>query len=1114
MAVFILIVPTDAAGTYIDGPVISEFVASKSTGLSDQFGMKEDLIELHNPTALPVDLGDWYLTDSAGNLTKWKFPAVTLPPSGYLVVFASDRNLKNPANPMHTNFKLSAGGEYLALVMPDGVTVSWDYAPAFPPQLTDISYGVTAVTDEEGETVAKEAYYTVPTPGAANSSSTLGVLQEVGFSFDRGYFNAPFALELTSENSAAQIRYTLDGSAPTATTGLVYGQPIPISTTSTVRAAAYLSGYTTMGPETRTYLYLPDIIDQPQSITGWPRPSISVGEGSRTHDYEMDPEIVDNPVYHDDLIAGMTSIPTLSLVVKQSGMWNSSGNGGFYRSTTGLKEAASVEFINPLNPSENVQADCSVEGHSHDRMKRSLRLGFSSAYGEKKFDSTMFTGVPFFGDAGNREVDKIVLRAGNNRSFARSWNPKRSTYAEDEWLRSTHIEMGNAGSPGRFVHLFINGLYWGLYNAVQRPDADFAAGALGGEKEDWFSVSHGGDQGGDSTRWDYLTGALTNKNMSVSANYEELKEHVDVAGLIDYVLCGFYSGLNDWPQNNWWGANRNEPEDGPFQFFVWDGEWTFGVGNGSNLTAWVHPSFRGSGNINAPASRIWLAARANTDFLMLAADRLHKHLSPGGALETTRVVERWEDLHDIIRDPVIAESARWGDVMQSTPSRRDVEWQDEVDRIRNIMQTGTVNGSGSTDNGAILRAAMRAEGYYPSIDPPVMSQYGGGIPEAFELTLSHPNGSGSIYYTVNGTDPRLPGGALSPSAILYTGSVEIGYSLTVKSRVRQSSTWSALTKSSFVSEGSTPLRVTEIMYNPGDPSPGEIAAGFTDNEMFEFLEFTNIGDQPFDLTGAHFTKGLTFVFGEKLLAPGGTVLLVKNAEAFAFRYGSIPIDGVYAGNLDNAGEQLRLRSASDEILFELTYEPDWHPETDNGGKSLVVVDVNAPLSAWETSAGWRPSTRAGGSPGAADPEETAYELWLLAHFDEEERNDAETSGPDADPDHDGTANIVEFVCGTDPRVPQWSSAAASGGMLLTRGLPTVSPGDLPGTWQAVFARRKPDQLGGVTVVPQFSAALDDWSGATGEPEVLADDGDVEILTLPFPAGDPAPRFFRLKVELD
>ncbi|WP_193211209.1 chitobiase/beta-hexosaminidase C-terminal domain-containing protein [Luteolibacter marinus] len=1486
-------------GVYSDGPIVSEFLASNGTGLTDQFGMHEDWIEIHNPGSSSASLQNWYLTDSTSDLKKWRFPAVTLPANGYLVVFASDRNLKNTGSPLHTNFKLSAGGEYLALVKPDGVTIAWEYSPQFPQQLSDVSYGVTPVPgtevdligkdspvevmvgtgpepsgwklpgfvpglewsnghsgvgydtnppvsssakvlfvvdlgsggstssgdqgvinrlqsvhghqvtvvddadveassadgmdlvlvsstvnsslvntklrnvavplinwdrsltddfnfstagsnlnsqteititstgaahqigasfpagpltvtgspisfntagsasiapggvvvatasngspailtidkgmqlrggtpaadvrihiflnddgladlnadglalfdacidyalkdfvppapyagligldveaemkgnatsalmrfnftpDEVGaisslrlkmncddgyvawlngvevarknvpasvswnstatassdglvvETIdisshlgllmanvpntlaiqgfntsagsadflvmpnlvagaavlSKEEFYTQPTPGAANVSSNYGILHDVTFSRDRGYFSSSFSLVLSSSDDVgAEIRYTLDGTEPTATSGILYTGPIPVTTTTTVRAAAYLSGWTTLRPETRTFLHLPDIIGQPASIPGWPEPSISVANGLyRDHDYEMDPEIVDDPDYHDDLIDGMTSIPTLSLVVNQSDMWSSSGTGGFYRKDD-LEKPASVEFINPEDPSLNVQADCSIKGHSHDRMKRSLRLSFTSAYGESKFNSTIFTGAPLVGDAGNKEVDNIVLRAGNNRSFARSWNPTSSTYFEDEWYRDTIIDMGNPGAAGRFVHLFINGIYWGLYNAVQRPDADLAAGVLGGDKDDWFSVSHSGNHGsGSSARYDYLVETLTTKNMANPANYTELKEYVDVSSFIDYLLCSFYIGMNDWPTNNWWGANRNSPA-GPMYFFAWDGETSWGSGNQSNLTAWVHPAFDNSGS-SAPLSRIWQAAKASPDFLMLVADRLYKHVSEGGALETSRAVERWDDLAEHLRKPIVAECARWGDVMQEPPSRPDVEWQGEVTKIRNLMLSGTVNGTGNDSNADILVHEMREEGYYPSIDPPVMSQNGGDVPEDFQLTMSNPNGGGSIYYTLDGSDPRLPGGGLNPDAVQYSGAVTISFSLTVKARVKQSSNWSAVNERLFVSAGSTPLRVTEIMYNPADPSPQEIAEGYTDNELFEFLEFRNVSDIGVDLNGAHFTKGLTFTFGNKVLPPGGVVLLVKDPDAFEFRYGSsIQIDGVYQGSLDNDGEQLRLRSASDDILFDFTYNDVWYPVTDHAGWSLVTADINAPLSSWNTPAGWRPSANPGGSPGATDPDPVPVELWRMAHFNASQLTDPLIGDLEADVDGDGLANALEFVCGTDPWVPGWSAASADNGQVETRGRPAIVPGPGGGEWQVLLARRKAADLAGLEVVPQMSSGLADWDEIPGTPEVIADDGEIEILAIPFPVepGESS-RYFRLQV---
>jgi hypothetical protein len=110
-------------GTASGAPRISEFMAANESNLPDEDGEFSDWIEIHNPDGTPVSLAGYHLTDSASNLDKWTFPAVTLEPGAYLIVFASGKNRIDPAGRLHTDFELSAEGEYLALVAPDALTV-------------------------------------------------------------------------------------------------------------------------------------------------------------------------------------------------------------------------------------------------------------------------------------------------------------------------------------------------------------------------------------------------------------------------------------------------------------------------------------------------------------------------------------------------------------------------------------------------------------------------------------------------------------------------------------------------------------------------------------------------------------------------------------------------------------------------------------------------------------------------------------------------------------------------------------------------------------------------------------------------------------------------------
>lgn len=163
---FVLLLPAAAA------PVITEFCASNKSLLADEDGDHSDWVEIHNPDSTAADLTGWYLTDKADAKTKWSFPAMTLAPNAYLVVFASGKDRRVPGAPLHTNFSLAAGGEYLGLIEPDGVTVAGEFAPVFPAQFSDVSYGIPS-SFEETELIAEDAACVWKVPVSSGDPSVL-----------------------------------------------------------------------------------------------------------------------------------------------------------------------------------------------------------------------------------------------------------------------------------------------------------------------------------------------------------------------------------------------------------------------------------------------------------------------------------------------------------------------------------------------------------------------------------------------------------------------------------------------------------------------------------------------------------------------------------------------------------------------------------------------------------------------------------------------------------------------------------------------------------------------------------------------------------------------------
>jgi hypothetical protein len=150
------------------GVLLSEFMAVNDSTLLDEDGDDSDWLEITNSGTEAVNLNGWYLTDDAANLAKWQFPDVTLASGEVRVVFASKKDRRVPGGELHTNFKLSGAGEFLALVEPDGTTIAHQYAPTFPPQYPDISYGVATVGAEIVTLVGPgaDASYVVPTGDA------------------------------------------------------------------------------------------------------------------------------------------------------------------------------------------------------------------------------------------------------------------------------------------------------------------------------------------------------------------------------------------------------------------------------------------------------------------------------------------------------------------------------------------------------------------------------------------------------------------------------------------------------------------------------------------------------------------------------------------------------------------------------------------------------------------------------------------------------------------------------------------------------------------------------------------------------------------------------------
>jgi hypothetical protein len=247
---------------------------------------------------------------------------------------------------------------------------------------------------------------------------------------------------------------------------------------------------------------------------------------------------------------------------------------------------------------------------------------------------------------------------------------------------------------------------------------------------------------------------------------------------------------------------------------------------------------------------------------------------------------------------------------------------------------------------------------------PLFNQDGGAISNGFVLALTNPNPGGTIFFTLNGADPRASGGSVAPTAQAWPQSIVLNATTVARARVKSGTNWSGLAETAFYTpQDFSALALTEIMYHPP-------AVGATNGEAFEFLELKNNGSNTLNLSGVRFTDGIAFTFTNgTLLAPGQFFVVAGNAAAFAAKYPGVAVGGVFAGGrLNNDGETLTLGTALGTPIFSVNYgdRAPWPVTPDGFGFSLVQKNPGI-ASSPDDGAKWRASANSGGSPGADDP---------------------------------------------------------------------------------------------------------------------------------------------------
>ena len=597
------------------GILITEVMAANTRTVADDQGSYSDWIELHNPTDTPIPLLGYTLTDDPTASAKWSLPVSALAPGAFLVVWASGLDQVTPEG-WHASFRLNRGGEYVGLFGPGGQLVD---EVTFGAQEVGVSLG------RLGTVSNRWVPFFFPTPGAANTTQhRLRAPPEalpVEVTPGSGRFAGPVTVQLYTPVPGSLLYYTLDGSDPTVD-GQEYTAPLTVTVTTVLRAVALDNGVPVSAVTTATYL-----VDE------------------------------------------STGLPVLSLVTDPAHLWDAAT--GIYANPEERgrrwERPVTVEWLSPEGETSfRVGAGLRIHGGgSRLTPKKSFRLYFRGEYGPREL------AFPLFGVAPGQTYDRLVLRAGYNDSWASAGEAWSSggvvVYVRDPLIRELHGSMGQVAVQGRWVAMYLNGAYWGLYELTERIDDTFLATHF--NANEWYvssaDVLH---------RWNRFVDWVNGADLRAAVHYEQVVQQLDIENFTSYVLLNIWAQNVDWPHNNRIVARPREGVDGRWRFIVWDAETTFM--NTENTFERVVIGGTRLGQVLASLLQ-------NSQYRAYFIAQIEHHLA--GVLDTESVRERLAALAAELRPEMAAEAARW--LPDQEPAAAVAQWEAALQQIADSLDT-------------------------------------------------------------------------------------------------------------------------------------------------------------------------------------------------------------------------------------------------------------------------------------------------------------------------------------------------------------------------------------------------------------------------------------------
>lgn len=568
--------------------VINEICPSNKNALDDKDGEAKDWIEIYNPTKEIINLEGVGLSDDSSDPFKWTFPSVNIQPGSYIIVFASDKNIKTPE--LHTNYKISGGNEQIVLTAADGKTID-----TFIISTTseDQTYGRYPDGSDDFKLMSA-------TPGKSNDKAktvtNVGTLKPI-FSKESGFYEQQFSLKITAEPGCT-IYYTTDGSIPT-TKSKKYSESITIKDRSSEKAIYTYKKNLTV---TNDVQYPNKEFEKATIIR-----AIAVDKNGKVSDITTATYFVSKSIAQK-----YSKVDLISVVIDPNDLYDHKKgiyvNGKVFEDWRKEHPTAALDGNSQANFNQRGrewERDAHIDyfsstklefsndvgvrihgGWSRNNAQKSLRFYFREEYGEKKLDYTLFEDN-YAEDNGKliKSYRRFLIRNGGNDTYFLTF--------KDPWTQSLFKDFHFGTQATNLVICFLDGEYWGLYTACESIDKHYIEDHYGVPDEDVIMVKNGGlDEGeeGEYELWREARRFIRDNDMTNEKNYAKACELVDMDSFTEYLAAEVYICNQDWLWNNasWWrsrSTNKAESEyqDGKWRFAMFDVEFSMDLyGDGRN----------------------------------------------------------------------------------------------------------------------------------------------------------------------------------------------------------------------------------------------------------------------------------------------------------------------------------------------------------------------------------------------------------------------------------------------------------------------------------------------------------------------------------------------------